>query len=50
VPAQKLIATAADTFRAGNGLTLHFERTGGAAPGAFTVEAGRVRNIRFVRR
>ena len=50
VPAQKLIVTAADTFRAGNGLTLHFERTGGAAPGAFTVEAGRVRNIRFVRR
>jgi hypothetical protein len=49
VATQKLIATGADTFRAGNGLTLHFER-GAGAPLAFTVEAGRVRNIRFSRR
>ncbi len=49
-PTQKLIATGGDTFRAGNGLTLHFERVAGAASSAFTVEAGRVRNIRFARR
>jgi CubicO group peptidase (beta-lactamase class C family) len=47
---QLLVPTAADTFRAG-GLTLHFERSSaGAAPSAFTVEAGRVRNIRFQKR
>jgi CubicO group peptidase (beta-lactamase class C family) len=51
VPAQKLTVSAADTFRAGNGLTLHFERpAGGGTASAFTVEAGRVRNIRFTRR
>jgi len=49
VPTQKLVATDTDTFRAGNGLTLHFERVSGGAA-AFTIEAGRVRNIRFVRR
>jgi hypothetical protein len=49
VPTQQLTAIAPDTFRANGGLTLHFERAGAAAP-AFTVEAGRVRNIRFVRR
>ena len=49
VPSQKLVATDTDTFRAGNGLTLHFERVSGGAA-AFTIEAGRVRNIRFVRR
>ena len=47
---QKLTATAPDTFRAPSGLTLHFERGGTAAPTAFTIEAGRVRNIRFIRR
>ena len=50
VQAQKLTASAPDTFRAANGLTLHFERTTGAPASAFSVEAGRVRNIRFVRR
>jgi hypothetical protein len=49
-PAQSLAATATDTFRAGN-ITLKFERGAPAAAAtAFTVEAGRVRNIRFVRR
>jgi CubicO group peptidase (beta-lactamase class C family) len=43
-----LEATEANAFRAGP-LVLHFERSGDAAP-AFTVEAGRVRNIRFRRR
>jgi hypothetical protein len=51
VAAQKLTPIAVDTFRAGGGLTLHFERTAGSgAANAFTVEAGRVRNIRFARR
>ena len=51
VPVQKLTVTAPDTFHAGNGLTLHFIRdAAGQAPSAFTVEAGRVRNIRFARR
>ena len=50
VAAQKLVSTATDLFRTGNGLTLRFERSGGTQPTAFTVEAGRVRNIRFVRR
>jgi hypothetical protein len=51
IPAQRLTPTAADTFEAGGGLTLHFERpSAGVAPTAFTIEAGRVRNIRFVRR
>ena len=50
IPAQTLTPIATDTFRASGGLTLHFERAGTAAPTAFTIEAGRVRNIRFVRR
>jgi CubicO group peptidase (beta-lactamase class C family) len=50
VVAEKLTPTATDTFRAGGGLTLHFERTGTGSPSAFTVEAGRVQHIRFVRR
>jgi CubicO group peptidase (beta-lactamase class C family) len=51
VSAQKLTATAPDTFAAANGLTLHFERAAsGGAAAAFTIEAGRVRNIRFVRK
>lgn len=37
-----------DTFRAGS-LTLHFARDGAGVATAFTVEAGRVRDIRFVR-
>ena len=50
IAAQKLVSTAPDRFRTGNGLTLHFERSDTERPTAFTVEAGRVRNIRFVRR
>ena len=50
IPTQKLTPVDADTFRAPGGLTLHFERSGAGQPSAFTVEAGRVRNIRFVRR
>ncbi|HKW48553.1 MAG TPA: serine hydrolase domain-containing protein [Gemmatimonadaceae bacterium] len=50
VPSQKLTASGPDSFRTANGLTLHFERSSGAAPTSFTVEAGRVRNIRFARR
>jgi hypothetical protein len=50
IPAQKLEATNPDVFRTSTGLTLHFERAGAAPPSAFTIEAGRVRNIRFVRR
>ena len=50
VAAQKLVSTAPETFRSDNGLTLRFERTGTERPTAFTIEAGRVRNIRFVRR
>jgi CubicO group peptidase (beta-lactamase class C family) len=46
--AAPLAATDSNTFRAGS-LVLHFERSGDSAP-AFTVEAGRVRNIRFRRR
>jgi hypothetical protein len=51
VPAQRLTPVGPDTFRAAGGLTLHFEKstTGGAAS-AFSIEAGRVRNIRFARR
>ena len=50
VPTQRLSLTDSDTFRAANGLTLHFERASSTTPTAFTVEAGRVRNIRFARR
>ena len=50
VATQKLVSTAPDLFRTGNGLTLRFERSGMDRPTAFTIEAGRVRNIRFVRR
>ena len=50
VPLQNLTVSGSDTFRTGNGLTLHFERAAGQPPSAFTIEAGRVRNIRFVRR
>jgi CubicO group peptidase (beta-lactamase class C family) len=51
IPVQTLTPVTIDTFRTGNGLTLHFEHAASAtAPTAFTVEAGRVRNIRFVRR
>ena len=44
-----------DTFRAtgdaqSGAVTLHFDRSANAAPSWFTVEAGRVANIRFVRR
>jgi CubicO group peptidase (beta-lactamase class C family) len=49
IAAVQLTPTAADTFRAPGGLTLHFQRTG-AAVSAFAVEAGRVRNILFARR
>lgn len=43
-----------DTFRAtgdaqSGAVTLHFDTSGDAAPSWFTVEAGRVANIRFVR-
>jgi len=49
-PAQQLVPSGADTFRAG-GITLKFERSAPSGPpAAFTVEAGRVRNIRFARR
>lgn len=44
-----LAAYADGTWRA-DGLTLRFEGQPGVPPGAFTIEAGRVRNIRFVRR
>lgn len=50
IPVQTLTPVAPDTFRARGGLTLHFDRGAGAPPGSFTIEAGRVRNIRFVRR
>ena len=50
ITAQRLVSTAPDLFRTGNGLTLRFERSGTERPTAFTIEAGRVRNIRFVRR
>jgi len=43
----ELVATGPDEFRAGS-LGLHFIRQGGQVT-AFTVEAGRVRNIRFDR-
>jgi hypothetical protein len=49
IPAELLVPAGPDTFRAGP-LTLHFERsTPGGLASSFTVEAGRVRNIRFVR-
>lgn len=38
-----------DTDFTGNGLVLHFQRTGGRVTG-FILQAGRVRNLRFVRR
>ena len=46
---------AADTYRAAGDamasqLTLHFERPTATTPQSFTVEAGRVTNIRFLRR
>ena len=44
----ELQATGPDTFRA-RGFTIHFERTRGRIS-AFTVDAGRVRGIRFDRR
>jgi CubicO group peptidase (beta-lactamase class C family) len=44
-----LTSTPSGDFRAQN-LTLHFETSSGAPASAFTVEAGRVRNIRFVRK
>jgi len=50
IPAQKLESIDTDRFRTPSGLTLHFEGTGTAARNAFTIEAGRVRNIRFMRR
>ena len=50
IPRQSLTVVGTDSFRARSGITLHFERAPGGAPTAFTVEAGRVRNIRFVRR
>jgi CubicO group peptidase (beta-lactamase class C family) len=51
VPREVLTLVAPDTFRARNGLTLHFEHQAGVSSAvAFSVEAGRVRNIRFVRR
>jgi hypothetical protein len=50
VPTEPLVPVTADTFRAGQ-MTLHFDRSvGGGAPSSFTVEAGRVRNIRFKRK
>jgi hypothetical protein len=50
LPSEALVPAGRDTFRAGQ-LTLRFERgEASAAPSAFTVEAGRVRNIRFKRR
>ena len=40
-----------DGFTApGQGLELHFQRDAAGRPGGFTVEAGRVQHIRFVRR
>ena len=44
-----LVATGDGGYRAGD-LTLRFQSEPGRAPSAFSVEAGRVRNIRFVRR
>jgi CubicO group peptidase (beta-lactamase class C family) len=46
---QPLVATGPDTFRAG-GITLRFERGAGGTVTGYTVDAGRVRGIRFVRR
>jgi CubicO group peptidase (beta-lactamase class C family) len=50
----KLQAAGPDTYLAAGDamasqLTLHFDRTGNAPPQSFTVEAGRVTNIRFRR-
>jgi len=51
VPAQRLTVVAPDAFRAAGGLTLHFERPAASGPAsAFSIEAGRVRNIRFARK
>lgn len=50
VASQRLTSAGIDSFHTTSGLTLHFVRTAGGAPSAFTVEAGRVRNIRFARR
>ncbi len=49
-PAEPLLPAGPDSFRAGD-MTLHFERSGpeGSA-GAFVLDAGRVRNVRFERR
>ena len=50
VDTRPLVPVDTDTFRAG-GITLHFERSSASAPPtAFTVQAGRVRNIRFQRK
>jgi hypothetical protein len=50
VATQKLSSMAPDVFSTPSGLALHFVRAGSDKPTAFTIEAGRVRNIRFVRR
>ena len=54
-PSAKLQAAGPDTYLAAGDampsqLALHFDRTGNAPPQSFTVEAGRVTNIRFRRR
>jgi hypothetical protein len=50
VATQKLASMAPDVFSTPSGMALHFVRAGSDKPTAFTIEAGRVRNIRFVRR
>jgi hypothetical protein len=49
-PAEPLVPAGPDTFRAGE-VTLHFERNSpGGVAARFTLDAGRVRGIRFERR
>jgi CubicO group peptidase (beta-lactamase class C family) len=49
IPRQTLSPVGPDAFRSRAGLTLHFERPMAGPSSAFMIEAGRVRNIRFVR-
>ena len=49
VPARRLAPTVADTFRDADGIALRFRRDGSRRVTGFTVDAGRVRGIEFVR-
>ena len=49
VPERPLIPAGADTFRAGDGITIRFLRDGARRVTGFTVDAGRVRGIAFAR-